>query len=706
MGGAGPSRTEVLEELARREARGRGLSEDAFVEMLRLESAFNPDAVGDGGKAVGLGQLHEGAAQDTGLDPAKRRDPVLNIQHSAEYVKKLKAEFGDELVAYGAYKQGPGAVRAGGFDPGAIARMAALEGLMIPEEQQKPTKQPEPSSPGLLRKAAGVVGTVGSAVAEPFTTFGKMALWGVTPQMPGGGYTPPPVSNPEYMRAAVNILATVYPGVGRAYTAAVQGGAGAVDATLRAIEAHKRDGGSWIGAVSQLDKNDALNIAATTLGSAMLGGALARKAPAAAPGAPGFDVVPRLGKPSPVVTATARGAAEAADKKLVKTVHEELLKGGAKTLPVAPVDRAAVTEAFAKVPKEVEVNATAWREKIMRRIENGESIPKEVREAADSLIPITRPEPMTVASGLVGPDGRPLTKVVMQEVPTGEYRATTGQLLDAQMRLGNMVSELAANTLTPSHNLGNLRGLQGELRESTLTALSHVDSKAAKLYGQAISTTKEIAQATRAQRMLSRYMNPREGYIKVTPLYNFLVTQPEKRIKSYGRDLYTSLLDFARFAKKQEETAKGANLGVHKALLLKLQEGVEAAKAMTPPPLALPPPTQSPMRRLLTFPVRHPFIAAGALSAGTPLGYNTALLGTLSVRALTQMLSNKGTQQELRSIAKAPPGSREFMELAGRLILSASLAGHDSAASYQPPASSSMPPPPSGMPAMRVPAMP
>lgn len=88
---------------------------------IQHESAWDPLAVGDGGAALGLMQVHRIAAVDVGLaadwDALKAaieaRDEKtaaqLSIKIGAAYLAKMLKEFqGNEAFALAAYNQGPG----------------------------------------------------------------------------------------------------------------------------------------------------------------------------------------------------------------------------------------------------------------------------------------------------------------------------------------------------------------------------------------------------------------------------------------------------------------------------------------------------------------------------------------------------------------------------------------------------------------------
>lgn len=81
------------------------------------ESSMNPKVPnGDGGKAVGPGQLHSAAAQEMGLTDADRNDTEKNVAASVGYYAKQRAKWGTPEKAYAAYNAGPGSMEAAGGD--------------------------------------------------------------------------------------------------------------------------------------------------------------------------------------------------------------------------------------------------------------------------------------------------------------------------------------------------------------------------------------------------------------------------------------------------------------------------------------------------------------------------------------------------------------------------------------------------------------
>jgi soluble lytic murein transglycosylase-like protein len=80
--------------------------------MVSTESGGRVDAVSNKG-ALGLMQVMPGTARSLGVDPRRlRSDRVLAVSTGAAYLKKLQAQFGNNVpLVVAAYNAGPGAVR-------------------------------------------------------------------------------------------------------------------------------------------------------------------------------------------------------------------------------------------------------------------------------------------------------------------------------------------------------------------------------------------------------------------------------------------------------------------------------------------------------------------------------------------------------------------------------------------------------------------
>ncbi len=94
-------------------ARANGLPVEFFARVIWQESRFNAGAIGpvtrSGERAQGIAQFMPGtAAERRLLDPL---DPVQALPKSAEFLKELRAEFGNLGLAAAAYNAGPRRVK-------------------------------------------------------------------------------------------------------------------------------------------------------------------------------------------------------------------------------------------------------------------------------------------------------------------------------------------------------------------------------------------------------------------------------------------------------------------------------------------------------------------------------------------------------------------------------------------------------------------
>jgi hypothetical protein len=111
----------------------------------------NPNAIGDGGNALGMFQLHAGAAQDTGVD---RTDPVANIQGGIRYLRQLGDRYnGDVQKVLHAYNGGMDNVDKGTVSPAAQAYAASviaeLSGGLRTAQTNQPTTKTRTTAPPL-----------------------------------------------------------------------------------------------------------------------------------------------------------------------------------------------------------------------------------------------------------------------------------------------------------------------------------------------------------------------------------------------------------------------------------------------------------------------------------------------------------------------------------------------------------------------------
>lgn len=121
------------------------------------ESAYNPEARGDGGQAQGLFQLHKGAAIDAGIDPARRGEPALNIPGGVKYLSlKIAQAKGDIPTALSLYNRGTPDYRGIG-DPNYIQNV------------YKHYKPPAAEKPGLLARVSSALAPASAEAATPQT---------------------------------------------------------------------------------------------------------------------------------------------------------------------------------------------------------------------------------------------------------------------------------------------------------------------------------------------------------------------------------------------------------------------------------------------------------------------------------------------------------------------------------------------------------
>lgn len=93
-------------------ARQMGLDPAAALAIAGKESDFNQSAIGDGGQAVGMFQLHEGAARMGGI--SDRSDAGENIKGGVGYLLYLYKKYrGDWMKIFEAYNGGEGNVDRG-----------------------------------------------------------------------------------------------------------------------------------------------------------------------------------------------------------------------------------------------------------------------------------------------------------------------------------------------------------------------------------------------------------------------------------------------------------------------------------------------------------------------------------------------------------------------------------------------------------------
>jgi len=147
-------REKILKETGvdiNRIAEEEGVDPEIFARLIFKESAGDPNAVGDDGKAQGYLQLHAAAAEEVGVD---RSDPVQNLVGGARYLKKNLDTFGgDYEKALQAYNAGPTRVARGDVPETTLAYASSILGSG-PRKKTPPVDQtsavfrpdtPEPS---------------------------------------------------------------------------------------------------------------------------------------------------------------------------------------------------------------------------------------------------------------------------------------------------------------------------------------------------------------------------------------------------------------------------------------------------------------------------------------------------------------------------------------------------------------------------------
>lgn len=128
-----------------------GLPLEFFARVIWQESRFRPGAVGpvtrSGDRALGIAQFMPRTAAERGLlDPF---DPVQALPKSAEFLRELRAEFGNLGLAAAAYNAGPQRLRdylagRGGMPSETRSYVAAITGMTVDEWAAQRGKDLEP----------------------------------------------------------------------------------------------------------------------------------------------------------------------------------------------------------------------------------------------------------------------------------------------------------------------------------------------------------------------------------------------------------------------------------------------------------------------------------------------------------------------------------------------------------------------------------
>jgi hypothetical protein len=85
----------------------RNRAVEPMVDALGMAESGGKNVVGDGGKAVGVYQMHPEAMVDAGFKPEDRTDPVKSRQAAINYFGKQLETYGDVLKAIAAWNMGP-----------------------------------------------------------------------------------------------------------------------------------------------------------------------------------------------------------------------------------------------------------------------------------------------------------------------------------------------------------------------------------------------------------------------------------------------------------------------------------------------------------------------------------------------------------------------------------------------------------------------
>ena len=133
-----PWTTEDLKRLVELEAHLQGVDPRLAMAVVSQESEWNPNAVGDNGRSIGLFQLQPAAAKDAGLHPKFRSDVGNNVTAGITYLKqKLKQSGGNVEQALSRYNRGTPDYRGIG-DPNYVQNVLRYYPDYQPPAAQKP----------------------------------------------------------------------------------------------------------------------------------------------------------------------------------------------------------------------------------------------------------------------------------------------------------------------------------------------------------------------------------------------------------------------------------------------------------------------------------------------------------------------------------------------------------------------------------------
>lgn len=163
-GARGASRGSITPyvDTIRAAAAAHGVSPAVLAGLLQQESGFRADAVGDNKTAIGIAQLHAGAAHDVGV--TDRWDATQSINGAAAYLAQQQARFGNVHTALAAYNQGPGGDLTGKgntYANSVLNNSKAYEAMFAASNAE-------------LHKLSTTVTDVGATAAKTTSGFGQL----------------------------------------------------------------------------------------------------------------------------------------------------------------------------------------------------------------------------------------------------------------------------------------------------------------------------------------------------------------------------------------------------------------------------------------------------------------------------------------------------------------------------------------------------
>lgn len=511
----------LLREYAAGLAEDHGLPADYVLAHLDVESSGGRNTADSSAGAIGPMQLMPATAKRLGVDA---RDPMQNIQGGVAELARLRDQFGGDLLkASAGYNSNPDKVEQ---------RMAqGLDGL--PPETQNylfkiakgypalldapaPAKAPGPGQPvpapsvapggpqppstmaadvggfDALGRAAGIVGRGALAAggnlvhglaadADTLATGGQQ----VASKLTGGLVPPVPASQlpslPEAGAAALDVANLLVPSASRIGAATIGGAA----ALLHSIA----NGEPWN------------TTAAATVGATILGGLF----PGAKSPIGEAEAAVGVARPGPAAfrasTQDARAAAqnkalgEATIAKFTDTTLADLRHTDANQLIDTKIATLADKKnaAYSKIDRGADVDVTDYVNVLQDHKANGRTLPSTIAEGTKGFYAELKPQQL--------PDG---TWAIL---PTGRMRGTVGNLLDANMKLGERINEVAASA--DRAGIRDLKTLRKDLTNTTAAALPNAGQRT--LFAAARSSAKQAAQDKNMLVLLSKYANPDEA---------------------------------------------------------------------------------------------------------------------------------------------------------------------------------------------------